>query len=60
MLKEIQINVAQAWLATGAITLTETGEENSYYVNEFGHRFFCKNYPEEASRTVLDEILDSF
>lgn len=44
-LKEIQIKVAQAWLATGAITLVETGEENSYYVNEFGHRFFCKNYP---------------
>jgi len=45
MLREIGINVAQAWLATGAITLVETGEENSYYVNEFGHRFFCKNYP---------------
>jgi hypothetical protein len=45
MLREIGINVAQAWLAAGAITLVETGEENSYYVNEFGHRFFCKNYP---------------
>ena len=44
-LREIGINVARAWLATGAITLVETGEENSYYVNEFGHRFFCKNYP---------------
>lgn len=45
MLKEIGVNVAQAWLTAGAITLVETGEENSYYVNEFGHRFFCKNYP---------------
>jgi hypothetical protein len=43
--REIEIPTANLWLSTGAITITETGEENTYYVNEFGHLFFCKNYP---------------
>jgi hypothetical protein len=43
--REIEIPTAELWLSTGAITITETGEENTYYVNEFGHLFFCKNYP---------------
>jgi hypothetical protein len=43
--REIEIPTADLWLSTGAITITETGEENTYYVNEFGHKFFCKNYP---------------
>lgn len=47
MLREISTKTAQAWLASGAIKLIETGEENSYYQNEFGHAFFCKNYPEQ-------------
>ena len=43
--REIEIPTANLWLSTGAITITETGEENTYYTNEFGHLFFCKNYP---------------
>jgi hypothetical protein len=43
--REIEIPTADLWLSTGAITITETGEENTYYVNDFGHLFFCKNYP---------------
>ncbi len=36
---------ADLWLSTGAVTITDIGEENTYYANEFGHLFFCKNYP---------------
>ena len=43
--RELEIPTADLWLSTGAITTTETGEENTYYVNEFGYLFFCKNYP---------------
>lgn len=43
--REIEIPTADLWLSTGAITITDIGEENTYYTNEFGHLFFCKNYP---------------
>jgi hypothetical protein len=43
--RELEIPTADLWLSTGAITITETGDENTYYTNEFGHLFFCKNYP---------------
>jgi hypothetical protein len=44
-MREIEIQTAITWLALGSIWLTDTGAENSYYENEFGMRFFCKNYP---------------
>jgi len=47
--RELEIPTADLWLSTGAITITETGEENTYYTNEFGHLFFCKNYPANDS-----------
>ena len=43
--REIEIKTAETWLASGAITVSDIGNENTYYVNEFGHGFFCKNYP---------------
>jgi hypothetical protein len=43
--REIEIPTTDLWLSTGAITITDIGEENTYYVNEFGNLFFCKNYP---------------
>ena len=43
VIREIEIKTADLWLSTGAITVTNTGEENTYYMNEFGHLFFCKN-----------------
>jgi hypothetical protein len=43
--KEIEIKTAEIWLASGAITVSDIGNENTYYMNEFGHEFFCKNYP---------------
>jgi hypothetical protein len=48
--KEIEIQTAELWLASGAITVCDIGNENTYYVNEFGHRFYCKNYPELQAR----------
>lgn len=36
---------AMVWLATGAIQLVTTGNENSYYVDQFDNTFYCKNYP---------------
>jgi hypothetical protein len=44
--KEIEIPTMEAWLGTGAITLTSTGSENLYFVDEFGHNFYCKCYPQ--------------
>ena len=46
MPSEIEQVTVDSWLLTGAIQLETTGNENSYYVDEFGHGFFCKNYPE--------------
>jgi len=43
--KEIEVPTMEAWLGTGAITLTSTGSENLYFVDEFGHNFYCKCYP---------------
>ena len=45
---EIEPNTAINWLSIGSIRLTETGEENSYYINEFGMVFYSKNYPPTA------------
>jgi hypothetical protein len=43
--REIEIEIAEIWLASGAIKATDIGNENTYYANEFDHKFFCKNYP---------------
>jgi hypothetical protein len=45
--REIEIKTAEIWLASGAITISDMGNENTYYNNEFGHEFFCKNYPSQ-------------
>jgi len=45
-LNELEESTVASWLATGAIQLETTGNENSYYLNEFGTEFFCKNYPD--------------
>ena len=43
--REIEIQTAEIWLASGAIKVSHVGNENTYYVNEFDHKFMCKNYP---------------
>ena len=41
----IEEDTAKFWLSTGAIVIDELGNENTYYINEFGTTFYCKNYP---------------
>lgn len=52
-MREIEIVTADLWLSTGAIEITEIGNENTYYVNEWGHEFFCKNYPKQENDFYL-------
>jgi hypothetical protein len=42
---EIEEKTADLWLSIGTIRITETGQENTYYVDQFDNQFFCKNYP---------------
>ena len=46
--RELEPKTADNWLARGTITITELGEENTYYVDEFDTAFYCKNYPDHA------------
>lgn len=48
-LREIEITTASLWLAKGAIEVAETGAENTYFINEWGHEFFCKDFPNQNS-----------
>jgi hypothetical protein len=43
---ELVEKTANLWLSQGTLTITSTGAENTYYVNEFGMEFYCKNYPQ--------------
>ena len=43
--REIEVNIAAAWIQSGALTVTDYGEENTYYKDEFDRTYFCKNYP---------------
>ena len=40
---KIEEKTANIWLALGTIWVTETGQENTYYVDQFGNQFYCKN-----------------
>jgi hypothetical protein len=42
---EIEEKTADLWLLLGTIWITETGQENTYYTDQFANQFFCKNYP---------------
>lgn len=44
-IKEIEEKTADLWLSVGTIRITETGQENTYYVDQFENQFYCKNYP---------------
>ncbi len=39
---EIGLHTAELWIAAGVIWLSSIGEENIYFENEFGMRFFFK------------------
>ena len=42
---EIENDTARLWNDTGTIQILEFGNENTYYIDEFGNTFYCKNYP---------------
>ena len=44
-IKEIEEKTADLWLSMGTIKITETGQENTYYADQFANQFYCKNYP---------------
>lgn len=41
-LEWIEENVAMAWLAQGTIWITDIGEENVYFLDEFDQEYFTK------------------
>jgi len=45
MPNEIEESTATLWEKQGTIVISCYGNENTYYVDEFGIEFFCKNYP---------------
>jgi len=45
--REISEATVENWLASGAISVSDYGHENTYYLDQFGHEFCCKNYPQE-------------
>ncbi len=42
---EIEEKTADIWLSLGTIWVTDIGQENTYYIDQFDNQFFCKNYP---------------
>jgi len=44
-IKEIEEKTVNVWLSLGTITITSIGCENTYYIDQFGQQFYCKNYP---------------
>ena len=42
-MREIERVTAANWLAKGVIWEVHCGEENTYYADEFGNEFYCKN-----------------
>lgn len=47
--RELSEFTADLWLSIGTIQVSDYGNENTYYVDQFDHEFFCKNYPREVT-----------
>ena len=54
--REIEEATATAWLQSGAISVDCYGNENTYYLNEFGSEFYCKNYPHQYTDCVEGSV----
>jgi hypothetical protein len=46
-IKYIEPKTVEIWLSLGYIKSTWYGGENTYYVDDFGIEFYCKNYPSQ-------------
>lgn len=51
--RELEIEQMQEQLAAGSIRETERGNENVYFENAQGERFFCKCYPQHNERASV-------
>jgi hypothetical protein len=54
--QELEINTADNWLSIGTIWITETGSENTYYIDQFDREYYCKNYPQPEPVKVPEWI----
>ena len=45
---------AMLWLKTGTIQVIEYGNENTYYEDQFGNEFYCKNYPDDYGSVSIE------
>jgi len=43
--KNIEAGTALEWLKLGTIMVTDIGQENVYFVDQFGIEFYSKCYP---------------
>jgi len=41
--RQLEVKTAQLWVNQGTIWETSRGEENQYFIDDFGHEFFCKS-----------------
>jgi len=41
-IKSIEISTMETWLALGTIWETDRGEENIYFIDQFGMQYYCK------------------
>jgi hypothetical protein len=48
--KELDQKTVDIWLTLGTIKVTEYGNENTYYMDQFDNEFYCKNYPSQYGK----------
>jgi hypothetical protein len=59
-IRSIEQSTVDLWLILGTIKITEYGEENTYYIDQFNNEFYCKNYPQNHFElNSIDALADS-
>jgi hypothetical protein len=48
----LESNTVELWLSQGTIKPISYGNENTYYIDEFGIEFYCKNYPNQYGEVI--------
>ena len=56
-MKEISQITVDTWLSQKTIKITEYGNENTYYMDNFENGFYCKNYPKNYGIVLNTEKL---
>jgi hypothetical protein len=55
----IEQKTVDIWLSLGTIKVTDYGHENTYYVDQFGNQFYCKNYPVNSYKVLAMRGLEA-